>query len=342
MQVLLSIIIPVYNVRAYLNRCVESLLAQMCDDYEIILVDDGSTDGSDRICDQFAKNDTRIRVFHKANGGVSSARNLGLDIARGDLVLFVDSDDFVEEDFIATLVKSMSENGADACCCAFNVVNKNKTFIRSPVIDKKFDILLKEDIIKKIVIPLYGPLTYNESRSGFSWGWIYSRELIGSYRFPTRVKLLEDVCFNAMVLAGCKKIVLLNRPLYNYYIHGESATEKKRDDIWSQVEELLSVLTATAMETNIPIDQVFRRLGNLAGNRLIFAVRQQAESGGTIRKIQMNIKMMLRNPIFAAGFRHCAVGTPAKTIAFLILHKSYWASAFFAKALSYYRQWRHS
>ena len=110
----ISVIVPVYNVEDYLPRCIDSILAQDYEDFELLLIDDGSTDKGGHICDGYAKHDVRVRVFHKENGGVSSARNLGLDNAVGEFVAFVDSDDYVESAYLSDLVSDMTrEFGTD-------------------------------------------------------------------------------------------------------------------------------------------------------------------------------------------------------------------------------------
>ena len=96
----ISVIVPVYNVEQYLPRCIESILAQTYNDFELLLINDGSSDNSGNICDEYAKNNSRVRVFHKENGGVSSARNMGLDNAQGEYVVFVDSDDFIRNKYL--------------------------------------------------------------------------------------------------------------------------------------------------------------------------------------------------------------------------------------------------
>ena len=103
MDPLVSIIVPVYNVKPYLNRCVDSLLGQSYQNMELLLVDDGSTDGSETLCDEYAAQDARVRVLHKKNGGLSDARNAGMKVATGDLITFVDSDDYISKDFIEIL-----------------------------------------------------------------------------------------------------------------------------------------------------------------------------------------------------------------------------------------------
>jgi len=120
---LISIIIPVYNVEDYLARCLESILFQSFKDFEVLLIDDGSTDGSGKICDAYAQNDTRIRVIHKVNGGVSSARNVGLNNANGQYISFVDSDDFVHPCFLEFLYNSIKSSKADISICDYEKRN---------------------------------------------------------------------------------------------------------------------------------------------------------------------------------------------------------------------------
>lgn len=104
---MLSIIVPVYNVESYLSKCIKSVLSQSLSDYELLLIDDGSTDASGKICDEFGQDNSRIRVFHKKNGGVSSARNLGIEKANGEFVSFLDSDDWVTDDYVSTILDNI-------------------------------------------------------------------------------------------------------------------------------------------------------------------------------------------------------------------------------------------
>ena len=117
LQDLISVIVPVYNTEKYLDRCIQSVLAQTYTNWELLLIDDGSTDSSGTICDQYAAEDNRIRVFHKENGGVSSARNLGLDNAKGEWITFVDSDDWVEPSMLKELLAIALDNDADYVYC---------------------------------------------------------------------------------------------------------------------------------------------------------------------------------------------------------------------------------
>ncbi len=119
----LSIIVPVYNVEKYLHKCVDSILSQTLTDFECILVDDGSTDNSSVICDEYAAKDPRIVVIHKQNGGLSSARNTGLDISQGDYIGFVDSDDWIEPEMYMYMYTYANDNSCDMMCCQCRRVN---------------------------------------------------------------------------------------------------------------------------------------------------------------------------------------------------------------------------
>ena len=121
---MISVIVPVYNVEKYLRQCLDSVLAQTYRELEIILVDDGSTDGSGAICDEYATRDSRIKVVHQQNGGLSSARNAGLDLATGEYVAFVDSDDYIHETMLELLYQALVENNADTVICNFERVDE--------------------------------------------------------------------------------------------------------------------------------------------------------------------------------------------------------------------------
>ncbi len=333
MGVQLSIIVPVYNAEKYLVRCIESLLVQLNDEYELILVDDGSTDGSGAICDQFAKADARVKVFHRENCGVSSSRNFGLDVARGELIMFVDADDYVERNLISVLLQALQGHDADACCCSYNHVKKDKTRVRHVVKDKAIDILTGDDIFNRYVIKLYGKVRGDGPLEGLAsvWGWIYTKSLIGLTRFKPELKLGQDRCFDAEVFAKCKKLVLVDQALYNYCDNPESATKKRRDDRWQLTVKRIEAFLSIAKETKIPLEMVLPRIVTYAGNGLLHAVRMQVEYGDSIKEIHSSILNMLNNPIFSDGFRYCAWKDSIKPLAFFIDHKLYWTAAIFAK-----------
>mgnify|MGYP003623332904 CR=1 FL=1 len=155
---MISVIIPVYNVEAYLDRCVASILRQSYNNLEIILVNDGSTDSSAQMCDAYAQADTRIRVIHKQNGGLSSARNAGIDIASGEYLAFIDSDDFIADDMLETLLGLCTKHKAQISACSF-LLSQKAAEITSQAYDGAIFTLSPQDAL----IPMY-------LRDGIGWG----------------------------------------------------------------------------------------------------------------------------------------------------------------------------
>lgn len=209
-----SVIIPVYNIEKYINRCVESIINQQYTDYELILVDDGSTDKSGIICDEISKNNQRIRVIHKENGGVSSARNEGLRVAQGEYIVFVDGDDFVTNSMLERLVDSITMAHADISICAYNSVSKSgvrKNVLADMILDKN-----KKDVDSFIYL-------YEHYFINALWNKIYKRELITVY-FNTNYSMGEDLIFNLNYLKNCSRIATISDSLYNYCLRGASAT----------------------------------------------------------------------------------------------------------------------
>lgn len=192
----ISVIIPVYKTEKYIHKCLDSVLNQTYKNLEVILVDDGSPDNCPVICDEYAQKDSRIKVFHKENGGLSSARNLGLDNMTGDYVSFVDSDDYIESDMIETMLNQLkSKNGDIAICLA-----KNDD-------EKRFE----GDIYKNIL----------EDRIGSQvWRYLYSAEKFEKKRFPLN-RYVEDIAILHKVLYR-SKIVYVSRRFYNYCYNPES------------------------------------------------------------------------------------------------------------------------
>lgn len=199
----LSIIIPAYNVESFLPKCLDSVLAQNFTDWEAIVVDDGSTDGTGAICDEYAARDSRFKVIHSRNKGISSARNTGLANSRGEFIGFVDSDDWVDPDMFATLLDDMVKNNADIAKCGYRIVEQNRT-IEPPtgtfrIIDGGHaSRLLYED--KKI--------------QSFLWDKLYRRSLL-NVRFP-QGRVYEDMFVLLQVVANARRITINPAPLYNY------------------------------------------------------------------------------------------------------------------------------
>ena len=155
MKPLISVIVPIYKVEKYLAICVDSLLRQSYGNLEVILVDDGSPDECPAICDKYQNKDNRIKVIHKKNGGLSDARNVGLDIAQGEYVAFVDSDDFVDEDYIYKLYNALQQNRTSIAVCGIQIIDESNKVTDQICVtqDKKQELYTGKEIIKKDFLP---------------------------------------------------------------------------------------------------------------------------------------------------------------------------------------------
>lgn len=235
---MISIIVPVYNVEQYLNRCVNSLLRQSYQDLEIILVDDGSTDSSGQLCDNWGTKDRRIKVLHKENGGLSDARNTGLAVSSGDYIGFVDSDDWIEPDMYQDMLDNMQRTGADLAVTGINRIYDNG-YNLNQFVHKNVECFNGDEIVKK----------YLEQNcfSTAAWDKLYKKDLLKNRRFPVG-KLYEDAPVIYDILKNINKIVVIGKPQYHYFqransICGQSFSANKMDHyefskaIWLDVKE---------------------------------------------------------------------------------------------------------
>lgn len=201
----ISIIVPVYNVEKYLRRCLDSIVAQTFTDWECICVDDGSPDNSGKILDEYAVKDKRFVIIHKENGGVSSARNAGLDIARGEYVTFCDSDDWVEADWLLVQYTDIVSEDFDVCICGFYGKGKQKRKVLNQIAAKT-SIFAQNGI------------------GGYSFLRLIRRKNIDIVRYDTSIAYLEDSEFFYRLFDNCDKILWTNKPLYHYENNPESVT----------------------------------------------------------------------------------------------------------------------
>lgn len=205
---LISVIVPVYNVEKFLPRCVDSILAQTYSNLEILLVDDGSKDASGTICDEYAAKDTRIRAIHKENGGLSSARNAGIDAAKGEYLAFVDSDDWIEPDSYAHMLGMLKKYDAKlACAGRYDVDGKTeeKTVGLCP---KKEECIPAEEMVGRIFLW--------DNCDSSACDKLYHRSLFDTFRYPEG-KVCEDVPTTYKIVLQAEHVVMCDKPIYNYY-----------------------------------------------------------------------------------------------------------------------------
>ena len=213
----ISIIVPVYNVQKYIEKCILSLINQTYENLEIILVDDESTDRSGKICDKYAKKDKRIKVIHKKNEGVSSAKNCGITKSTSNYIAFIDSDDTVTEDYIETLYNNLVSTNSDISVVGYKVITErgNVTF------DSVFDNNLKENEIKTYEgIDAVKELLLQKTIRNFSCK-LYKKEVLRKFTVGVTY---EDIVFSLEVIMNSKRVVYTNRSLYNYLKRKNSIT----------------------------------------------------------------------------------------------------------------------
>ena len=229
----LSIIVPVYKVEKYIHKCVDSILNQTFTDFELILVDDGSPDNCGRICDEYTEKDSRVRVIHKENGGLSDARNYGIDAAEGSILGFVDSDDDIDHNMYKSMIEYMDSNDLDIVCADTYVIKNNK---------KKFKPRYPKDKIfynKDGVIEILDGTLDNAA-----WNKIYRRSVVGDVRYP-KGRIYEDVATTYKFMYAANRIGYMCRPFYNYYkrqgsIVASSFNSKSRYDCFLGYKERLA------------------------------------------------------------------------------------------------------
>ena len=204
----ISIIIPVYNVKNYLRECLDSVLSQTYKNLEIIVVDDGSTDGSSRLCDAYAKKDTRIQVIHQNNQGLSAARNTGLDAANGEFIAFLDSDDYLKKNAMEALLHGLLEFEGDICIGALQEVDVDGK--KKRVVD--FPITMEYQVVDERTFWKYVEQSYAAT---VVWTKLYRKELWQNYRFPTG-KIHEDEDAVTQIAKLCQKFVFTNKVCISY------------------------------------------------------------------------------------------------------------------------------
>lgn len=243
MASLLSVIVPVYNVAEFLPRCIESIVNQTYKNLEILLIDDGSSDNSAQICNNYAEHDSRIKVIHKKNGGQGSARNVGLSLCRGEYITFVDSDDWLAEDIYEHSMNLINENNVDIA--SFNCIETKDETVRFEESENQLQIVKKENILKDY---LYRGQT---DRAPFTvWRKIYRKDILEDIQFDEN-RINEDITFNFKALAKAEKLIHTSKIGYYYFQGNKSTTRnglKKRDfDLLYASEELMRL---TQLENN--------------------------------------------------------------------------------------------
>lgn len=234
----ISIIVPVYNQELYLDNCVASILSQSYSDFECILVDDGSTDSSPAMCDEYSAKDERIRVVHKENGGLTSARLSGFEVCTCDYVCFLDSDDYLHKDFLKLTIEKMLEENADVCTCGHFQDCNGK--IIANTFNYPISIIEEDNIISGYVLPVIGKIyaTGFLNYPGYVWGRLYRRSCISPRCFVSeREVYTEDDIFQMFLGGNIKKAAFIQDKLVYYRVNQNSLTHVYRKNMWSMLKK---------------------------------------------------------------------------------------------------------
>lgn len=251
MQQLVSIIIPVYNVEPYLKQCIDSVLKQTYKTIEIIIVDDGSNDACPQICDEYAKMDRRVQVIHKPNGGLSDARNVGVEHAKGAYICFVDSDDMVAEHYVEKLLKICEDFACDISICSF------QSFFKVPLVaeveDEGLSFYKKPCILENLYHADYLKTVVSCSK-------MYKSEIVKKYQYPKGL-FHEDEATTAKYLYEAEKVGVTSKALYFYRTRPGSITqsalsEKRMDDKIKAIKERLFFYQKNHLERYVSLDQL--------------------------------------------------------------------------------------
>lgn len=230
----ISVIMPIYNAATYLNTSVESVLCQTFDNFELLLINDGSTDDSKSICERYAESDNRIKLINQINTGVSSARNIGVKLATGKYIIHADADDILISDALYHLIKKIKKNNADIVVADFIVKKGSKeNLIETPLF---YD---SEELLKKIIT--------GQIHSGL-WNKLINKECYTSISFDKNINYMEDKLILTKILLTNPKVINLNRPVYIYNQHNLSITNKINADSLISMENVIKKIECLLCE----------------------------------------------------------------------------------------------
>lgn len=247
---LISVVVPIYNVEKYLRLCLDSLLLQTYTNFEVLMINDGSSDGSSNICKDYLTKDKRFHYFEKENGGPSDTRNYGIEHSKGEYITFVDSDDWLKETFLADLYEAIESTGADIALSTYIKYDDLQSVYNIPIIGEYYErIWMSDEFIRELP-----KLEVKDNSYSNPWAKLFKKELFRTIRFP-KGKLIEDTRTNIKLFLESSKLVYINKCLYFYRIRGGSViqtiTEKLLEDVLDTLIERLSLVTMKGLYSNI-------------------------------------------------------------------------------------------
>lgn len=328
----LSVIVPIYNAESYLVQCLDSIIAQTFADFEVLLIDDGSTDGSSAICETYAARDNRIRVFHKENGGLVSARQYGFPLAQGEYVTFVDSDDWIAPSMYQEMSSAAKKSGADMVCCGCTAVTSSKNierrdFCAPGLYDKK---ALEEHVYPQM---LYHGSFFQYGVSPQLWNKLFRRSLLEKHLFqvPLSAKLGEDALVSYICLLDADTVCFLEECFYFYRSNNSSMThhvdKKKLSENHTLFDAFDRIMPHPCMERQLLYYYAYQSLLILPS-----VFRKEQETGNPFRE---DFLAECSYPPISRAFRAIRLkditGFHNKAYAFCIRHGLYCLFRFFLR-----------
>lgn len=316
----ISIVVPVYNVDKYLDRCIKSLINQDIEDYEIILIDDGSKDNSGQMCDEYQDRNSKIRVFHKENEGLGLTRNYGINQATGEYILFVDSDDYIAQECLKVLYSYVTANSCDVCFF-------ERAFYKDGTVNFHQDVYPEKVDHKNLAIMCLGePLKKDVFEIGPAWKALYKRSFLKNNEIffeSERDILSEDYVFSAKLCLANPRICFFSKTIYFYCDNGASLTNSYNPQRPLRAVNLYNRMMEICMANNLGDEAEYRAYNNYLINMLVTfkhlsvnTVMKKAEKIRLIRDLCHNQKIMtiIRSKEDADGGR-------LKLLKYLMIHK---------------------
>lgn len=256
---MISIVVPVYNVEKYLVRCLDSILAQTYKNWECILVDDESSDGSGRICDIYAERDDRFYVMHKSNSGANLSRKEGFKIARGEYITFIDSDDYLESTMLEKLISVALLHKNDMVICEWYVDNDNKS--KHIQLNLPYNSISKKDILEKYIVPSVWGMPGSIFIPCFLWCRIVKKSLVSEWMFVSeREYLPEDLILQLNISLHVESVGLIREPLYHYCVNDNSLTTGYTDCAFKKRINCYNYVKKFCVSNHIWLDEVRHRM----------------------------------------------------------------------------------
>ena len=267
---LISIVIPIYNAEKYLEECLNSIKNQTYKNIEVIMVNDGSKDNSETICKRFSEDDTRFRYFTKVNGGVSSARNLGLDNVKGEYITFIDADDWIAEKHLELLINSIKKTNSDIGVSSYKEFNNKDTYYIRVYTKQEKNLLNFEKMNRDKFLSLFPKLMSANVCFNNAVSKLFRKDLVKNLRFDTSIKYGEDLDFYFRLYLNVDSISYVDELTYVYRIHGDSTTSNFNQEHAEQELTIFKQMYEKIQEIGLPTIHYFNKLKKLLGLRMDF------------------------------------------------------------------------